>query len=265
MKPTFVPPNWVFGPVWTVLYLLMGISLYLVWMQQSKRSKQLAFAFFGLQLVLNTAWSVVFFGFHQPVTAVAVIFALLVAIAATMVQFWQFSRRAVYLLVPYLLWVSFATALTIGIAILNPHANRITSYEQCAHQGGSVLTTYPSVCVTRDGQRFTATKPPAGLTSLKINEWSITVPLTDSLSDAFYSYDAKNDEITLTTAKLESLRHGFSGCMSGLHALYYKHDGTKLVEQHHIETLCAPVANDAGRQIEQIQANLRAAASQAKS
>lgn len=118
-KPSFNPPNEVFGPVWTVLYILMGISLYLVWTANSKRPKQRAFLVYGLQLVLNTAWSLVFFGLQAPEAALAVIVGLLASIVLTMRLFWPFSRSAVYLLIPYLAWVSFATVLNAAICILN--------------------------------------------------------------------------------------------------------------------------------------------------
>jgi translocator protein len=108
----------VFGPVWTVLYLLMGISLYLVWTHTSK-NKLPAYVAFMVQLALNTLWSVVFFGLHMPLLAVVVILLLVAAIVVTMVFFYRISKPAFYLLVPYLLWVCFATYLTIGIVVVN--------------------------------------------------------------------------------------------------------------------------------------------------
>lgn len=118
-KPFFSPPNWLFGPVWTVLYLLMGLSLYFVWTAPYKKSKKLAFTIFGLQLVLNTLWSLVFFGLHAPLAGVVVIILLLAGIIATIRLFWPISRIAAYLLLPYALWVSFATVLNAAIAFLN--------------------------------------------------------------------------------------------------------------------------------------------------
>ncbi len=117
-KPLLNPPNFVFGPVWTVLYVLMGISLFLVW-NSGGAVKQRAYIAFGVQLVLNTLWSIVFFGLHQPWIAAFVIVALIVAIVATIVTFRRYSMIAVWLLVPYLAWVCFATYLNIGIALLN--------------------------------------------------------------------------------------------------------------------------------------------------
>ena len=119
-KPSFNPPNWVFGPVWTTLFALMGVSLYLVWQSRAKGSKRMAYALFGLQLMLNVLWSAVFFGLHLPALAVAVIVALLAMVVATVVVFRRFSKPAAFMLVPYVLWICFATALNIGIVSLNP-------------------------------------------------------------------------------------------------------------------------------------------------
>lgn len=118
-KPFFSPPNWVFGPVWTVLYLLMGISLYLVWTAQYKKSKKAAYTLFGVQLTLNALWSLVFFGLHAPWAGVLIIVLLLASIVATMRLFWPISKPAAYLLLPYIAWVSFATALNTAVALLN--------------------------------------------------------------------------------------------------------------------------------------------------
>ncbi|HEU5187002.1 MAG TPA: TspO/MBR family protein [Candidatus Saccharimonadales bacterium] len=118
-KPFFSPPNWVFSPVWTVLYLLMGTSLYLVWTARNKKPKKPALTMFGMQLILNVLWSLVFFGLHAPWAGVVIIVLLLCSIIATMRMFWQISRVASYLLVPYAAWVSFATVLNSAVAVLN--------------------------------------------------------------------------------------------------------------------------------------------------
>lgn len=118
-KPFFNPPNWVFGPVWTLLYLLMGLSLYLVWTSKGKTSKQIAYKLFGVQLILNALWSIVFFGLHQPWLAVVVIITLLAILVFTVRTFAKYSKAAALLLVPYIAWVSFATMLNLGIALLN--------------------------------------------------------------------------------------------------------------------------------------------------
>jgi benzodiazapine receptor len=97
----------------------MGISLYLLWTSGNKGSKTKAFIAFGIQIVLNTLWSVIFFGLHSPPGGIIVILLLLTAIIFTIRYFWHFSKAASYLLLPYLLWVSFATILNIAIVALN--------------------------------------------------------------------------------------------------------------------------------------------------
>ena len=116
-KPSFSPPNWVFGPAWIILYLLMGISAFLVW-SKDKRTKT-ALRIFICQLVLNALWSIIFFGFHNPFWAFIEIIALWLAILATILSFYRISRSAAYLLLPYILWVSFASVLNLSIVILN--------------------------------------------------------------------------------------------------------------------------------------------------
>lgn len=117
-KPVFTPPNWVFGPVWTLLYLAMAVALYLVWTKPNQDKKR-AITVFGVQLALNALWSIVFFGLHLPWLAVVVILMLLISIIIAMREFYRISRLASYLLIPYALWVSFATILTIATASLN--------------------------------------------------------------------------------------------------------------------------------------------------
>lgn len=119
-KPFFNPPNWVFGPVWSVLYLMMGVSLYLIWKRgvTGKKEKRAIFVFF-IQLFLNFLWSFVFFGLEQPVGAFFVILLLWLAIFYTIQLFRKLDKTAAYLLIPYLLWVSFASILNLYIAALN--------------------------------------------------------------------------------------------------------------------------------------------------
>ncbi len=120
-KPTFTPPNGVFGPVWTTLYLLMGISLFLVWRTDGDlEQRRKALAVFTLQLALNVLWSILFFGLRSPPAGLVGIICLWTAIWLTMRLFSRISRMAVWLLAPYLLWVSFAVVLNISILILNP-------------------------------------------------------------------------------------------------------------------------------------------------
>ncbi len=118
-KPAFAPPNWVFGPVWTVLYVVMGVALYLVWKKAASRRAFYGLHLFAIQLALNVLWSLLFFGFHSPELAFAGILLLWVAILLTIQQFTKVDKRAAYLLMPYLFWVSFAAVLNYEIWILN--------------------------------------------------------------------------------------------------------------------------------------------------
>jgi tryptophan-rich sensory protein len=118
VKPDFSPPNWVFGPVWTTLYLMMGIAAFLVWRKQAPATGR-ALGAFWIQLVLNALWSILFFGMRSPLLGLIDIVALWLAIVWTMIEFKKVSRPAFWLMVPYLLWVSFATALNLAILILN--------------------------------------------------------------------------------------------------------------------------------------------------
>lgn len=122
-KPTFSPPNWIFGPVWILLYLLMGISAFLIWQKglkgTTKKSVKKAFGYFFLQLFFNFIWSVLFFGLHNPLLGFIDILLLLISIVLTMATFYKISKIATYLLIPYLLWVSFATILNFSLVLLN--------------------------------------------------------------------------------------------------------------------------------------------------
>jgi tryptophan-rich sensory protein len=119
-KPSFNPPNWVFAPVWTCLYILMGIAFYIIWQKQAGTSfKNKAISFYVLQLVFNFTWSLVFFYFHQPGWALVNIAVLWLLIAGTIYFFLKISKPAGWLLVPYLLWVSFASVLNYAIWHLN--------------------------------------------------------------------------------------------------------------------------------------------------
>lgn len=117
-KPVFSPPNYLFGPVWTILYALMGISLYLVWISRIK-SKGYAIKVFFIQLGLNAVWSIIFFGFKNPGMAFIEIIALWAAIFLTIRAFRKISKLASYILYPYLAWVSFAAFLNFSIWMLN--------------------------------------------------------------------------------------------------------------------------------------------------
>ena len=118
-KPTFNPPDWVFAPVWTTLYFLMGVSGWRIWRRRASRATRGALALFGLQLFLNFAWSVLFFGFQRIDLALIDIVILFVAIVANMILFWRIERLATLLLVPYAAWVVFAIVLNVSIWSLN--------------------------------------------------------------------------------------------------------------------------------------------------
>ena len=118
-KPAWTPPDWVFGPVWTTLYVLMAIAVWLVWVRRRPGESIFPIGTFGLQLALNLGWSWLFFGLHRPGWASAEILVLLAAIVETALQFRRSSSAAAWLLVPYMAWVSFAAALNISIWRLN--------------------------------------------------------------------------------------------------------------------------------------------------
>jgi tryptophan-rich sensory protein len=120
-RPELAPPNWIFGPVWTTLFVLMGIALFLVWKKEDSQKKKvkLALQLFVAQLVLNTLWSVIFFGLQSPGWAFVEIIFLWISITLTITVFTPISRLAAWLLVPYLAWVSFAAYLNYSIWVLN--------------------------------------------------------------------------------------------------------------------------------------------------
>lgn len=119
-KPWFNPPNWIFAPVWTALYILMGIALYLVWKSDAARSvKQTAVILFAVQLTLNFFWSLIFFKLQQTGWALAEIIAMWVMILLTIFAFGKISSTAAWLLAPYICWVSFASVLNYAIWKLN--------------------------------------------------------------------------------------------------------------------------------------------------
>ncbi|MFA6106668.1 MAG: TspO/MBR family protein [Patescibacteria group bacterium] len=120
VKPAFNPPAWIFGPVWTTLFALMGIAALLVWKKGlERRDVKIALGVFIGQLALNTLWSIIFFGLHSPGGALIEIIFLWLAILATIIAFAKISRPAMWLLLPYILWVSFAGYLNYAIWALN--------------------------------------------------------------------------------------------------------------------------------------------------
>jgi tryptophan-rich sensory protein len=120
VRPEWAPPSWVFGPVWTVLYALMGIAAWLVWRVAGFRAARTALALFIVQLALNALWSWLFFGWHRGALAFADIVLLWGFIVATSVAFWRIRPLAGALLIPYLMWVSFAMVLNHSVWKLNP-------------------------------------------------------------------------------------------------------------------------------------------------
>ena len=119
-KPSFNPPDWAFGVVWPILYLMMGVAAFLIWSKGiGSRQARVALGLFVLQLILNGIWTPIFFGLHMMGLALAEIILLWLAILATIVSFWRISKSAAYLLIPYILWVSFAIALNAALWHLN--------------------------------------------------------------------------------------------------------------------------------------------------
>ena len=120
-KPSFNPPNWLFAPVWLILFGLMGVSAYLIWIKglESKGVKAAIFIFI-IQLVLNMLWSIIFFGLHSIFYGFVIIIVLWLTIALTIIAFVRISKKAGALLLPYILWVSFALVLNYYIWLLNP-------------------------------------------------------------------------------------------------------------------------------------------------
>ncbi len=120
VKPALNPPAWTFGPVWATLYFLMGVAAFLVWHKGLERKEiRVALSVFGIQLVLNALWSIIFFGLHNLAWSLVDIIALWLAIIWNIITFYKESRTAAYLLMPYILWVSFALYLNYSIWILN--------------------------------------------------------------------------------------------------------------------------------------------------
>ena len=120
VQPAWAPPSWLFGPVWTLLYALMAIAAWLVWRSGGFRINRIALSFFLVQLALNALWSWLFFAWHRGALSFADIVLLWVLIVATLFSFWRVRHLAGTLLIPYLLWVSFASVLNYSVWQLNP-------------------------------------------------------------------------------------------------------------------------------------------------
>jgi tryptophan-rich sensory protein len=128
-KPEFMPPGWVFGAAWTVLYALIGLALAIILGARGARGRGLALALFAVQLVLNLAWSPLFFAAHQVAAALVLILVLFVVAAATTIRFGLIRRSAGLLMLPYLGWLIFAAALNYEILRLNPDAETLVPGE----------------------------------------------------------------------------------------------------------------------------------------
>ncbi len=118
-KPSFSPPNWVFGPVWTTLYILLGISFFLIWKENPSKQRNLAITVFAIQMLLNFAWSFIFFYFHLIGAALIEIILLWISIVAMIYLYYKIKPIAAFMNIPYLLWVSFASILNAGYYFLN--------------------------------------------------------------------------------------------------------------------------------------------------
>ena len=120
IQPSFNPPGWLFGIVWTILYFLMGISLYIVWNNKTNlKIKKTVLLIFGIQLILNSLWPILFFGLKSPFFAFIEIIILWITILISIIYFYKISKISGYLLIPYILWVSFASILNFSYMILN--------------------------------------------------------------------------------------------------------------------------------------------------
>jgi tryptophan-rich sensory protein len=120
VKPSWAPPNWVFGPVWTTLYVLIGVALFLVWREGvNRKDVKIALLVFAVQLILNILWSVIFFGFNSLLGGLLTVIILWIAILANIIVFYKVSKPAGLLLVPYIVWVSIASYLNYSVYLLN--------------------------------------------------------------------------------------------------------------------------------------------------
>jgi len=119
-KPAFAPPNWIFGPVWITLYFLMGLSLYIVWKDELKsKTRNAFFVVFGIQLILNALWSFLFFGLRSPFLGLLDIILLDIMVIVTIIYAKSISKLAMILLIPYLIWIVFASFLNYVIFLVN--------------------------------------------------------------------------------------------------------------------------------------------------
>ncbi len=163
VRPFLAPPNWVFGPVWTTLFLMMGISLFLVW-EKDRKSKiaKIALSVFALQLVLNTLWSILFFGLHNPLLAFIEIIFLWLAILASIILFSKISKPAAWLLVPYILWVSFASYLNFSFAMSNGTNSEVNVAPQTETPVVGMANPASTNCIDKGGNLVIQKNPNGG-------------------------------------------------------------------------------------------------------
>ena len=188
VKPALNPPSWVFGPAWITLYFLMGVAVFLVWSSyakdtdgQRRRTIKIAFGIFGVQLFLNAIWSIIFFGLKNPGVAFVEIIFLWLAILATIIAFSKISRLAVWLLVPYILWVSFAGYLNYSIWTLNQAEPVACTMDAKLCPDGSYVGRVPPDC------DFAA------------------CPETKTIKLYYYNYELDRDEFGNTTCSRNGL------------------------------------------------------------
>lgn len=161
-KPSWRPPDWVFGPVWTVLYLTMAVAAWIVWRQKGWAGGRVPLTLFGIQLTLNAAWSWLFFGLCSPGLSFIDVILLWIAIAATIVAFWQRSVLAGLILIPYLVWVSFAAALNGSIWQMNKDRPAVAD---------PVAAGSPADAGTNGLPKAEAISPDDGFRRLVVGKW----------------------------------------------------------------------------------------------
>ncbi|HEX8443443.1 MAG TPA: TspO/MBR family protein [Allosphingosinicella sp.] len=125
VKPALMPPAWMFGVAWTILYILLGLAIAIILNARGARGRGLAVGLFVAQMLLNFSWSPVFFGMHKVNTALLILVAMLLTAAATAFRFWRIRKNAALLMLPYLAWLTFATVLNYQIGQLNPDAENL--------------------------------------------------------------------------------------------------------------------------------------------
>ncbi|MFA5024470.1 MAG: TspO/MBR family protein [Patescibacteria group bacterium] len=169
IKSPLNPPSWVFAPVWNILFIIMGMAAFLVWKKGLNRKEiRVALIVFIIQLVLNSFWSIIFFGLRNPGAAFLEIIFLWLAILATIIAFYKVSRDAAYLLIPYILWVTFAAYLTFSVWQLNkntrpvitPPENNIASLEAKICPDGSFVGCHGPNCELAACQKTSITETP---------------------------------------------------------------------------------------------------------